>query len=128
MALSDALQNAVARVAPEPRATPSRIERRSMIVRRSLKARGEVGHWEGELIICKCARPVLVLHERKSRVTPAARLTGENRRRNPSQRCWRWCSSHQTSTAKIDALFDNDIAFAQHGLLMTMRDMTTWFW
>src|SRR5208282_624026 len=30
--------NAVAHVAPEPRATPSRIERRSMIVRRPLKA------------------------------------------------------------------------------------------
>ena len=23
--------------------------------------------------------------------------------------------------------FDNDTAFAQHGLLSTMRDMTTWF-
>ena len=23
--------------------------------------------------------------------------------------------------------FDNDTAFAQHGLLRTMRDMTTWF-
>ena len=24
--------------------------------------------------------------------------------------------------------FDNDTAFAQHALLRTMRDMTTWFW
>ena len=37
-------------------------------------ARTEVGHWEGDLIICKRTRPVLVLHERKSRVTLAARL------------------------------------------------------
>src|SRR5271154_5403103 len=39
VALSDRVAiNAVARGAPEPRATPSRIERRSMIVRRPLKA------------------------------------------------------------------------------------------
>ena len=29
----------------------------------------EGGHWESDLIICKRTRPVLVLHERKSRVT-----------------------------------------------------------
>ena len=34
-------------------------------------------HWEGDLIICKRTRPVLVLHERKSRVTLAARLAGK---------------------------------------------------
>jgi IS30 family transposase len=32
---------------------------------------------EGDLIICKRTRPVLVLHERKSRVTLAARLAGK---------------------------------------------------
>ena len=37
--------------------------------------RMEGGHWKGDLIICKRTRPVLVLHERKSRVTLAARLT-----------------------------------------------------
>ena len=40
-------------------------------------ARTEVGHWEGDLIICKRTPPVLVLHERKSRVTLAARLVGK---------------------------------------------------
>jgi len=44
---------------------------------KTIEGRGEAGHWEGDLIICKCARPVLVLHERKSRVTLAARLTGK---------------------------------------------------
>ena len=39
--------------------------------------RTEGGHWEGDLIICKRTRPVLVLHERKSRVTLAARLAGK---------------------------------------------------
>jgi hypothetical protein len=43
--------------------------------RRPLKA---ATHWEGDLIICKCTRPVLVLHERKSRVTLAALLTGKS--------------------------------------------------
>jgi transposase, IS30 family len=34
-------------------------------------------YWEGDLIICKRTRLVLVLHERKSRVTLAARLIGK---------------------------------------------------
>ena len=34
---------------------------------KTIESRGEAGHWEGDLIICKRTRPVLVLHERKSR-------------------------------------------------------------
>ena len=34
---------------------------------KAVESRGEAGHWEGDLIICKRTRPVLVLHERKSR-------------------------------------------------------------
>jgi transposase, IS30 family len=44
---------------------------------KKVDARTEGGHWEGDLIICKRTRPVLVLHERKSRVTLAARLAGK---------------------------------------------------
>ena len=44
---------------------------------KNIDARTEAGHWEGDLIICKRTRPVLVLHERKSRVTLAARLVGK---------------------------------------------------
>src|SRR6516164_2078879 len=44
---------------------------------KKVDARTESGHWEGDLIICKRTRPVLVLHERKSRVTLAARLAGK---------------------------------------------------
>src|ERR1700730_15918046 len=44
---------------------------------KNIDARSEAGHWEGDLIICKRTRPVLVLHERKSRVTLAARLVGK---------------------------------------------------
>ena len=43
----------------------------------NIDARTEPGHWEGDLIICKRTRPMLVLHERKSRVTLVARLTGK---------------------------------------------------
>ena len=58
--------------------TPSRIERRSMIDPKTIESRSRAGDWEGDLIICKCTRqPVLVLHERKSQVTLAARLTGK---------------------------------------------------
>jgi IS30 family transposase len=63
------------------RARPSRdtIKDRAFIRDRpkDIEARADIGHWEGDLIICKWTRPVLVLHERKSRVTLAARLTGK---------------------------------------------------
>ena len=89
---------------------------------KTIESRGEAGHWEGDLIICKCARPVLVLHERKSRVTLAARKTAAET-----------ISAMIAVFGRIDPqlrrsiTFDNDTAFAQHGLLRTMRDMTTWF-
>src|SRR5208337_1104929 len=92
---------------------------------KTIENRGEAGHWEGDLIICKCTRPVLVLHERKSRVTLAARLTGKTAAET--------ISAMLAVFGRIDPhlrksiTFDNDTAFAQHGLLRTMRDMTTWF-
>ena len=92
---------------------------------KTIEGRGEAGHWEGDLIICKCTRPVLVLHERKSRVTLAARLTGKTAAET--------ISAMLAVFGRIDPhlrrsiTFDNDTAFAQHGLLRTMRDMTTWF-
>src|SRR5208283_4661017 len=92
---------------------------------KTIESRGEAGHWEGDLIICKCTRPVLVLHERKSRVTLATRLTGKTAAET--------ISATLAVFGRIDPhlrrsiTFDNDTAFAQHGLLRTMRDMTTWF-
>jgi IS30 family transposase len=87
--------------------------------------REETGHWEADLIICKRTRPVLVLHERKSRLTLAARLAGKTaaetvavmmsvfRRLDPALR--------------KSVTFDNDTTFAQHSLLTSMFNMTTWF-
>ena len=93
---------------------------------KTFESRSEAGHWEGDLIISKGTRPVLVLaRERKSRVTPAARLTGKTAAET--------ISAMLAVFGRIDPhlrrsiTFDNDTAFAQHGLLRTMRDMTTWF-
>jgi IS30 family transposase len=91
----------------------------------NVESRGEVGHWEGDLIICKRTRPVLVLHERKSRLTLAARLTGKTAAET--------ISTMLAVFGRIDPglrksiTFDNDTAFAQHGLLRSMRAMATWF-
>ncbi len=60
----------------------------------------EFGHWEGDLIICKRARPVLMLHERKSRLTLVARPTGKT---------------------------DAETISVMRGLLRSMRAMVTWF-
>jgi transposase, IS30 family len=40
-------------------------------------ARETVGHWEADLVICKRTRPILVLHERKTRITLMSRLAGD---------------------------------------------------
>jgi len=58
-------------------------------------------------------------------VTLAARLTGKTAAET--------ISAMLAAFGRIDPhlrrsiTFDNDTAFAQHGLLRTMRDMTTWF-
>ena len=87
--------------------------------------RHEAGHWEGDLLICRRTRPVLVLKERKTRFVLAARLAGKSaaetvvvmmavfRRLDPRLRA--------------SVTFDNDTAFARHGLLASACAMTTWF-
>lgn len=92
----------------------------------AVNGRAEAGHWEADLIICKRTRPVLVLHERGSCVTLAARLTGKSaaetvfvmmgvfRRIDPALR--------------RSVTFDNDTVFARHALLRSMFDMTIWFY
>ena len=90
-----------------------------------VEARTEGGHWEGDLIICKRTRPVLVLHERKSRVTLAARLAGKTAAETISVMLAVFARVDPALRKSIT--FDNDTAFAQHSLLRTMRAMTTWF-
>jgi IS30 family transposase len=91
----------------------------------NVDARAEVGHWEGDLIICKRTRLVLVLHERKSRVTLAARLAGKTAAETISVLLAVFARLEPALRKSIT--FDNDTAFAQHALLRTMRAMTTWF-
>jgi transposase, IS30 family len=92
---------------------------------KDVDARTEAGHWEGDLIICKRTRPVLVLHERKSRVTLAARLAGKTAAETISVMLAVFARIEPALRKSIT--FDNDTAFAQHALLRTMRAMTTWF-
>jgi transposase, IS30 family len=91
----------------------------------TVAARTEAGHWEGDLIICKRTRPVLVLHERKSRMTLAARLVGKTAAETISVMLAVFGRINPALRKSIT--FDNDTAFAQHALLTTMRAMTTWF-
>ena len=91
----------------------------------NIDARTEAGHWEGDLIICKRTRPVLVLHERKSRVTLAARLVGKTAAETISVMLAVFARIEPTLRRSIT--FDNDTAFAQHARLNTMCAMTTWF-
>ena len=87
--------------------------------------RSEIGHWEGDLIICQRTRPVLVLHERKTRLTLAARLTGKGAAET--------ASVIMAILRRIDPrlrqsiTFDNDTAFARHTLLREALGMATWF-
>src|ERR671916_457120 len=54
-------------------------ERRSIHDRlEAVEERREAGHWEGDLLICRRTRPVLVLKERKTRFVLAARLAGKS--------------------------------------------------
>jgi IS30 family transposase len=91
----------------------------------SVDDRAEVGHWEGDLVICKHARPVLVLHERKTRITLIARLSGKTA-----------AETIATMLAVFDRVphalrksitFDNGGEFAMHSLLTSARGMQTWF-
>lgn len=111
---------------------PARTPRTPIKNRRSVHERPECiderdegGHWEGDLLICRKTRPVLVLTERKSRFTVAAKLAGR--------------TAQETMTAIMSVLkrldprlrrsitFDNDTAFARHDLLRQALAMTTWF-
>ena len=87
--------------------------------------RGKAGHWESDLIICKGARPVLVLHERKTRITIATRLTGKTAAETIS--AMTAIFRRAPSNLRASVTFDNDTTFARHGLLKDLFGMTTWF-
>jgi len=90
-----------------------------------IDTREEIGHWEGDLIFCRRTRPVLVLHERKSRFTLAARLTGKNAAETAAviMNIFRRLSRE----LRKSITFDNGTEFAHHKLLREALNMTTWF-
>src|ERR1700730_7376127 len=76
---------------------------------KTIDTRTEAGHWEGDLIICKRTRPVFVLHERKSRVTLAARLIGKTAAETISVMLAVF--DRIAPTLRKSITFDNDTAF-----------------
>ena len=91
----------------------------------SVNDRSELGNWEGDLVICQRTRPVLVLHERKTRLTLAARLTGKGAAETASviMAIFR----RLDPVLRQSITFDNDTAFARHTLLREALKMATWF-
>ena len=101
-------------------------ERRSIHDRpEAVQERKEAGHWEGDLLICKRTRPVLVLKERKTRFVLAARLAGKSAAETVAIMMAVFRRLDPRLRASIT--FDNDTAFARHGLLASTCAMATWF-
>jgi IS30 family transposase len=91
----------------------------------AVEGRREAGHWEGDLLICRRARPVLVLKERKTRFVLAARLAGKSAAETVAVMMAVFRRLDPRLRASIT--FDNDTAFARHRLLASACAMTTWF-
>ena len=87
--------------------------------------REEAGHWEGDLIICKKSRPVLVLHERKTKITFITRLMGKTAAETVS--AIMAVFQRLSPDMRKSATFDNGGEFAQHALLQGMLSETTYF-
>jgi IS30 family transposase len=112
------------RRARQPRTTIA--GRRSIHERpEAVQDRREAGHWEGDLLICRRARPVLVLKERKTRFVLAARLAGKSAAETVAVMMAVFRRLDPRLRASVT--FDNDTAFARHGLLASACAMATWF-
>src|ERR671917_985593 len=91
-------------------------ERRSIHDRpQAVEGRREAGHWEGDLLICRRTRPVLVLKERKTRFVLAARLAGKSAADTVA--ILMAVSRRLDPRLRASITFDNATAFARHGLL-----------
>src|ERR687884_327609 len=109
--------------------TPARQPRPTIAGRRSIhdrpeavQAREEAGHWEGDLLICRRTRPVLVLKERETRFVLAARLAGKSAAETVAimMAVFRRLDPRLRSSIT----FDHEPAFAPHGLLASACAMT----
>jgi len=109
------------------RRSKDRISDKTHISERSEAAntREEAGHWEGDLIICKHARPVLVLHERKTRLTLMTRLSGKSAAETVS--AIMAVFKRLSPDMRRSATFDNGGEFARHSLLRCLISEATYF-
>src|ERR687897_944864 len=91
----------------------------------AVEQRREAGHREGDLLICRRTRPVLVLKERTTRFVLAARLAGKSAAETVAVLMAVFRRLDPRLRAAVT--FDNDTAFARHSLLASACAMTTWF-
>ena len=90
-----------------------------------VQTRENAGDWEADLMICKRTRPVLVLHERHSRLTIATKLTGKSAAETVA--VMMNIFKRLSPELKRSITFDNGGEFARHTLLASVTGMTTWF-
>lgn len=90
-----------------------------------VQTREKAGNWEADLMICKRTRPVLVLHERRSRLTIASKLTGKSAAETVA--VMMNIFKRLSPELKNSITFDNGGEFARHGLLASVTGMSTWF-
>lgn len=87
--------------------------------------REKLGDWEADLMFCRRTQPVLVLHERASRLTLAAKLAGKSAAETAATLMAVF--KRLAPELKGSITFDNGSEFARHGLLASVSGMTTWF-
>jgi IS30 family transposase len=110
--------------ARQPRSTIA--GRRSIRERpESVEGRHEAGRREGDLLICRRARPVLAPEGRKTRFVLAARLAGKSAAETAA--IMTAVSRRPDPRLRSSIAFDNGTAFARHGLPASACAMTTWF-
>jgi IS30 family transposase len=109
------------------RASRDAIAEKTHVSQRSGDAdsRETAGHWEADLMICRRSRPVLVLHERKTRITLMSRLAGKTAAETVAAMMAAFRRLDPRMRGSIT--FDNDTCFARHTLLRGMLSATTYF-
>ena len=109
------------------RASKTRIAERVSIHERpeNVNDRNEIGHWESDYVICKHHQPLLVIHERKTRLTLAMKLTGRSAAETISVLTAQFKKIGKSFRATLT--LDNDLGFALHHQLTTMLGIDTYF-
>lgn len=91
----------------------------------AVQSREKIGDWEADLMFCRRTQPVLVLHERASRLTLAAKLAGKSAAETAATLMAIF--KRLAPELKNSITFDNGSEFARHSLLASVSGMTTWF-